>query len=104
MRERPGTSRGSSWLLRALQIALVLVAVACTAGAFWTATRRETVSDTKCGPILTQGNRRFAVCDHFYRTYYLRTGVLGGAALVTYAGSSVAQRVDAKRSGRRRPR
>lgn len=91
-------------MARLLQVALVLVAVACAGGVIWTATRTEIVSDTRCGPVFTQGNRRRAVCDDFYASHYLRTGVLAGAGVAAYAGSSIAERVEDRRSGRGRVR
>jgi len=80
--------------MRAKHVALLLVVVALLAvlGALWLALSAGPSAGASCGPIATQGHRKLAACDGFYRTRYLELGVLAGVALVSYVASVVIER------------
>lgn len=77
---------------RVVPVVLVLVAVLCVSAAAWMALDQEVRSDTLCGPVITQQNRRFDVCDDFYRTRYIGVGALGGVGVAAYTASVIVER------------
>lgn len=82
---------------RLVPLALILMAVVCVGVAAYAGFRAEVVGDTVCGPIIVQRNRRFPVCDGFFRRQTTTVAVLLLAGLIAYVASVIADRAETRR-------
>lgn len=87
---------------RLFQGVLVALSALCAIGAGWIATQSSNAGvESRCGPILSQRGFGDSGCDDFYASHLLGIAVLLVAGVAAYAGSSIVERVDDRRSGRR---